>query len=169
MEFENSCNCIVDYAILEKAIIEECKRRSIEPKDHYKIYEYRGYAGISIKHDKVSVHRIIGKYMVGIDFGSEIHVHHIDGNRFNNSISNLQVLRNELHTKGHYLVQYVPEDYKKEFGNRMKNIIARNDVTEEKVRELRKKGLTIPQIAKELKCAVNTVNRRLGMKEHRLE
>lgn len=164
MEFENSCNCIVDYKILENAIIEECKRRNIEHKDRYKIYEYRGYAGISIKHDKVSVHRIIGKYMVGLDFGSEIHVHHIDGNRFNNSISNLQVLRSELHTKEHYIVQYVSEEYKKEFGNRMKDIIGRNDVTEEMVRELRGQGFTIPQIAKRLNCGLNTVSRRLGMK-----
>lgn len=81
MKFENACNCIVDYSILEKAIKEECSRRNITPKDEYKIYLYRGYAGISIKHDKVSVHRIIGKYIVGFNFDSEIHVHHIDGNK----------------------------------------------------------------------------------------
>ena len=92
MKFENACNCIVDYSILEKAIKEECSRRNITPKDEYKIYLYRGYAGISIKHDKVSVHRIIGKYIVGFNFDSEIHVHHIDGNKLNNNISNLQVI-----------------------------------------------------------------------------
>lgn len=27
MKFENACNCIVDYSILEKAIEEECSRR----------------------------------------------------------------------------------------------------------------------------------------------
>lgn len=164
MEFVNECNCIVNYSILEKAIIEECTRRGIEPKDKYKIYDYRGYAGISIKHDKVSVHRIIGKYMVGHDFGSEIHVHHIDKNHFNNDVSNLQVLRKELHAKEHNIVQFVSENHLKGFGNRMKNIIARNDVTEDKVKELRERGLTIPQIAKELKCGINTVNRRLGMR-----
>ena len=45
MKFENACNCIVDYSILEKAIKEECSRRNITPKDEYKIYLYRGYAG----------------------------------------------------------------------------------------------------------------------------
>ena len=163
MKFENSCNCIVDYSVLEKAIIEECKRRNIISKDEYKIYLYRGYAGISLKHDKVSVHRIIGKYIVGFDFDSNISVHHIDGNKLNNDISNLQVIRKELHTKEHYLVQYVSEEHKKEFGNRMKDIIARNDVTEEKVVELKNKGMTISEIAKELKCGVNTVGRRLGL------
>lgn len=164
MNFINECNCIVDYGILEKAIEEECHRRGFEPKEHYKIYRYRGYAGISIKHDKVSVHRIIGKYMVGYDFGAEIHVHHIDGNKFNNSIPNLQVLRNSLHTKEHYLVQYVSEEHKRGFGCRTKEIISRKDVTEEKVIALRKRGMTIPEIAKELSCGYNTVCRRLGMK-----
>ena len=54
MEFINQCNCIVDYSALEKAIIEECSRRNITPNSCYRIYIYRGYAGISIKHDKVS-------------------------------------------------------------------------------------------------------------------
>ena len=61
MKFDNECNCVVDFSVLENAIIEECKRRNIKPKEKYKIYDYRGYAGISLKHDKVSVHRIIGK------------------------------------------------------------------------------------------------------------
>lgn len=166
MKFDNECNCVVDFSVLENAIIEECKRRNIKPKEKYKIYDYRGYAGISLKHDKVSVHRIIGKYMVGFDFGSEIHVHHIDRNRFNNKISNLQVIRKELHTKEHNIVQYVSENHLKGFGDRMKNIVSRNDVTKEKVAELRSNGFTISEIAKELKCGINTVNRRLGMKDY---
>lgn len=164
MVFENACDCIVDYEVLEKAIIEECSRRNIKPKNIYKIYFYRGYAGISIKHDKVSVHRIIGKYMVGYDFPSNIIVHHIDGNKLNNDISNLQVMKSELHTKEHNIVQYVSKDYMKECGNRMRAVISRTDVTKEKVANLRNRGLTIPEIAKELNCGYNTVCRRLGMK-----
>ena len=166
MEFINECNCIVDYKILEKSIIEECKRRNIVPKDSYKIYMYRGYAGISLKHYKVSVHRIIGKYMVGYNLGSEIHVHHIDGNKLNNNVSNLQVINNELHIKEHHIEQYVSDKHKRNFGNRAKELISRKDVTKEKVKELRERGLTIPEIAKELKCGYNTVCRRLGMKDY---
>ena len=166
MIFENVCDCIVDYEILENAIIEECHRRKIEPKDKYKIYNYRGYAGISIKHDKVSVHRIIGKYMIGYDFGSEICVHHIDGNKLNNSISNLQVLKNSLHTKGHELHQYVSKEHKKGFGNRAKNIIARKDVTIEKISKLIEQGFTPLEVADKLKCSKNTVYRRLSEMEN---
>lgn len=166
MKFINSCNCIVDYNILEKAIIEECNRRGIEPKDSYKIYDYRGYAGISLKHDKVSIHRIIGKYMVGFNFGRNICVHHLDGNKMNNSISNLQVIRSELHIKEHDLHKYIPEDYKRNFGKRMKPIVSRTDVTKENVAELRRMGLTIQEFAKKLNCGKNTVSRRLGMKDY---
>lgn len=166
MRFINDCNCIVDYSILEKAITDECKRRNVVPKEVYKIYLWRGYPGISIKHDKVSIHRIIGKYMVGYDLPPNIVVHHIDGNKLNNKISNLQVMKSELHTKEHNIVQYVSKEYMKGYGNRMKNIISRNDVTEEKVTELRSNGFTISEIAKELKCGINTVNRRLGMKDY---
>ena len=161
MVFENSCNCIVDYDVLEKAITEECHRRGFEPKDHYKIYAFRGYAGVSIKHDKVSVHRIIGKYMVGYDFGANIHVHHIDGNKFNNAVSNLQVLRDSLHTKGHEAHRYVSEEHKRGFGNRAKEIISRKDVTIEKVLELTEKGFAPLEIAEILHCGKNTVYRRL--------
>ena len=165
MEFINQCNCIVDYSALEKAIIEECSRRNITPNSCSRIYIYRGYAGISIKHDKVSVHRMLGKYMVGYDFPSNIVVHHSDGKKLNNKISNLQVMKSELHAKDHNIVQYVSADYMKGYGNRMKSIISRTDVKETEVIKLRKKGFTISEIAKELNCGYNTVCRRLGMKD----
>lgn len=166
MKFDNACNCIVDYDVLENAIIEECKRRNIAPKDEYKIYMYRGYAGISMKHDKVSVHRIIGKYMVGYDFESEIVVHHIDGNKLNNGINNLQILKNNFHTKEHGLVSLVDKDKLKENVKKATEAIKRKDVTKEKVKELREKGFTVKQIAEMFDCGKNTVYRRLGMKDY---
>lgn len=102
--------------------------------------------------------------MVGYDLPPNIVVHHIDGNKLNNEISNLQVMKSELHIKEHNIVQYVPTEYMRGCGNRMKNIISRADVTREAVIELRKKGFTISGIAKELHCGYNTVCRRLGMK-----
>ena len=82
-------------------------------------------------------------------------------NSMNNSISNLQVIRSSLHAKEHNIVQYVSENHKRNFGNRMKHIISRSDVTKEKVESLRNQGFTICEIAEKLNCGVNTVNRRL--------
>lgn len=104
--------------------------------------------------------------MVGFDFGSEISVHHIDRNKLNNSISNLQVLRKELHTKEHDLIRFVNKD--KLRNNAMNGAEARKrkDITKEIVEKLRSDGYTIPQIAKKLNCGYNTVCRRLGMKDY---
>ncbi len=50
--------------------------------------------------------------------------------------------------------------------NSAKEVRTRKDVTKEKVAEFRNKGLTIAEIAKKLNCGINTVNRRLGMKDY---
>lgn len=166
MKFINTCNCIYDKDILESAIRWECKRRNINPNSEYKIFNYRGYAGISIKHDKLSIHRLIGEYMLGMKLDKSIHIHHIDGNKMNNVVSNLQAIRSGLHTKEHNLVQYVSKDKLKENAKKATKKIKRSDVTSDKVIELINKGLTIPQIANELNCGYNTICRRLGMKDY---
>ena len=38
--------------------------------------------------------------------------------------------------------------------------------SKEECEQLRKQGLTINQIAQKLNCSVNTINRRLGMKDY---
>lgn len=166
MKFINECGCVYEHDILEKAITEECLKRKTKPKDTYKIYNYRGYAGISIKHDKVSVHRLIGQYMVGMELEKSIHIHHIDGNKMNNVISNLQAMRNSIHTKEHNLIQYVSKEKLRENAKLGALSVKRNDVTDEQVKYLRNNGMTISQIAKELNCGYNTVCRRLGMKDY---
>ena len=164
--FENTCNCIFEDEVLEKAIIQECNSRGIEAKNNYKIYLYRGYAGISIKHDKVSVHRIIANYMAGQKLNNDISVHHIDGNKLNNSFSNLQILRKELHSKKHNISQFVDKKKLAENAKKGSEKRTRKDVTREHVLNLRRTGLTISEISKILNCGYNTVRRRLGMKDY---
>ena len=161
LEFDNECGCLFEQPILEKAVIQECNRRNILPKERYKIYPYRGYAGISIKHDKVSIHRIIGNYMANQTLESNIVVHHIDGNKMNNTILNLQILRKELHTKEHNLVQYVDKNKLAKNAYKGSMSIKRHDVTDKEIRKLRMEGLTYKQIAEILHCGYNTVWRRL--------
>lgn len=78
MEFVNKCDCIFEEDILEKAINMQCDIRGFKPNKKYNIFLYRGYAGISLKHEKVSIHRIIGEYMFGSNLPKNMHVHHID-------------------------------------------------------------------------------------------
>lgn len=52
--------------------------------------------------NKLKGYRTKYKRYYGIDFGSEYAVHHIDGNRENNDISNLVLLPSKLHSKYHF-------------------------------------------------------------------
>lgn len=58
----------------------------------------------------------------GIDFGSNLHIHHIDGNRENNHIDNLLLMPKELHSKFH-LASYSYEDGYKLFSPKLEYIL----------------------------------------------
>ena len=49
------------------------------------------------------------KKYFGIEFGREYAVHHIDGNRENNDISNLVLLPTKLHSKYHFLKSIIEQ------------------------------------------------------------
>lgn len=66
INFINECNCIFEEDILAKAIDLECQNRNIYRHDEYKIYLHNGYPTISLSHDKVRIHVIIGKLLLWI-------------------------------------------------------------------------------------------------------
>lgn len=60
---------------------------------------------------KLKGYRTKYKRYYEIDFGKEYAVHHIDGNRENNDISNLVLLPSKLHSKYHFqksIIEAVP-------------------------------------------------------------
>lgn len=143
---------------LEKAIIEKCEVLGKAPKEQYTISIREGYASICIGHDHYRVHALLGNYY----FGKAECYHHKDTNKLNNIKENLVPLSASEHMKEHKPVQYVSNEYKRNFGNRMAQIIRRKDVTEDDIKELLKCGYTIPQIARKMECGENTIRRRLG-------
>ena len=160
MELINKCGCIFDAVDLEKAIMSECERKGRRAKEKYTIVAREDYPCICIAHDHYRVHSLLGKYY----FGNCEVVHHKDRNKLNASKANLEPMTSSEHTKSHYLVQYVSEEHKKGFGERMKDIRRRHDVTKQRVYELKKNGMSTKEIAMTLGCGENTVRRRLGMR-----
>lgn len=60
------------------------------------------YKTIQVDKKQVRLHRFIMEQKLGRKLGKNECVHHIDGNKLNNSIDNLEVCTREEHLKKHY-------------------------------------------------------------------
>lgn len=167
--FKNECECIVDYEMLYIAINNKCKSKNCYCHNEYRIILGNGYPAVCINREKHYVHILIGEFIYGKIRKGYV-IHHKDKNKLNATPDNLELLTNRKHLKIHG-EERKGIDFRSECG-KWKSInsatISRKkaDVTVEKVKELRNKGLTIKEIAKELNCGINTVNRRLGMQDY---
>ena len=69
------------------------------------IYKYGNYAAVTIDGVKIHVHRLLMEYEVLNDIPREFCIHHLDGNKMNDSIDNLAIMvagaHNSHHMKGH--------------------------------------------------------------------
>lgn len=167
--FKNECDCIVDYEILYKAIDNKCNSENCYLHNEYRIVLRNGYPAVCINRQRYYVHILIGEIIYGkIQKGYVIH--HKDKNKLNALPDNLELMTNLKHSKIHGKerkgIDLRSEEGKANSISSAKEVRIRKDVTVEKVTELRSKGLTIPEIAKKLNCGINTVNRRLGMKDY---
>lgn len=163
-KFENSCNAMFDEILLYEAIDWKCQKINKYCHRKYKIYLCNGYPCVSIGHEKIKIHQLLGEYIFGKIRKGYV-IHHIDGNKLNNQKENLQYISNVLHAQIHHKdKKYTPciKALKK-----ARKTIYRGEITKEKCEQLRKQGLTIKQIAKKLNCSINTINRRLGMKDYK--
>ena len=162
--FENTCNAIFDEELLYEAIDWKCQNLNKYCYKKYKVYLYNGYPCISIAHNKIRIHQLLGEYLFGRIRKGYV-IHHIDGNRLNNNKDNLQYLSHSAHSKLHNIgKEYTPcvEAIKK-----ARKTNYREEITKEVCEELRNKGLTINEIAKKLNCSANTINRKLGMQDYK--
>lgn len=157
MNFNNKCEAIFNHNDLEMAIRKRCEMDNKTPKDNYSITLRGGYPTICIAHEHYRIHSLLGN----LYYDNYEVIHHRDCNKLNAVRENLAPMTNSEHTKHHHIIDYVPEEHKRGFGSRVAHIIIRGDVTCDKVKELRLKGMTIPQIAEELNCGYNTVCRRI--------
>lgn len=60
-----------------------------------------GYVRVSFEGRRVLLHRLRMEHRVGRPLQDDEHVHHIDGDRLNNRIENLIIIKNKEHAKMH--------------------------------------------------------------------
>ncbi|AJA42168.1 HNH endonuclease signature motif containing protein [Staphylococcus aureus] len=60
-----------------------------------------GYLTVKINKKRHMVHRLVYEYF-GTDFNKDYHIHHIDGNKQNNCIDNLECISPSEHNKRHH-------------------------------------------------------------------
>lgn len=164
MEFINDCNCIFDEEILFKAIDLECRNRNCYRHDEYKIYLHNDYPCISLGHDKVRVHILIGKLLYGKIRKGYV-IHHKDFNKLNALPDNLMYMSNSEHTKLHHTgVDFRSEDGKWKSINSAKEKRYKKQITKEEIEKMIAEGKNKTEIAKHFQCGINTIYRRLGYK-----
>jgi hypothetical protein len=165
MVFKNECDCNVIYSLLYSAVDFKCRKINCYPADEYRIVLRSGYPAICINRKWFYVHILIGETIYGKIRKGYV-IHHRDKNKLNALPENLEVMTNRKHLKQHGEerkgVDFRSAEGKANSINSAREVRIRKDVTVEKVAELRAKGLTIPEIAEELNCGVNTVSRRLS-------
>ena len=94
IEFKNLCGCIFDSDLLTKAI----GWYSSKPVTRLKtVFLHGRYPGVAIYKDKIHVHRLIMCFVNRRKLARHEHVNHIDGNKLNATVSNLQVLNESAH------------------------------------------------------------------------
>lgn len=167
--FQNECECVVDYGMLYKSIDNKCRSQNCYLHNEYRIVLRNGYPTVCINRQRCYVHILIGELVYGKIRKGYV-IHHKDKNKLNAMPNNLELMTSYKHSKIHGEerkgIDLRSEEGKQKSINAAAKARKRSDVTIEKVEELRRNGFTIPEIAKELNCGVNTVSRRLGMKDY---
>ena len=85
------------------------KKGKLNPAYEKKPHNYKGahlltdgYLGYNIKNKKYRLHRLIMENYIGRKLKKSEVVHHVDGNKLNNNIDNLEIIRDGYHSRLHF-------------------------------------------------------------------
>ena len=107
--FDNKCNCLVDYELLEKAMLWFSEGNI---KQRRTIYLHGKYPAVSVFDKKIHVHRLLAMYREKSCILFSIHAHHIDGNKLNACLENIQLVIASSHISYHNKGRKLSEDHK---------------------------------------------------------
>jgi len=159
----NDCNCVVDESLLTEAVL----WLSNSPMQSVKhIYKHGEYAGVTVNGKKVHIHRLLMEYEIKGKLSRRLYVHHLDGNKMNDTLSNLSIMIGTAHTSHHTKGLKRNEQQRQnisEANRRRKGIkmAKRVHIPLNELSEKLKNGQSINSIAKEYHCNWTTVKARI--------
>jgi hypothetical protein len=163
LTFINKCECIVDYDILEKAML---WITHAPLKKNRVIYLHGKYPCVSIYNNKFHVHRLIKAFLENRVLLKSEFVHHKNHNKLDSSLGNLEIMNDSahqsLHNKGKKLSIEHRNKISKAGENRKgtRNKSSRPDITPEMVYLLSSQGHSFNHISKSLKLDWSCVKQR---------
>jgi len=98
IEFNSPNEVLFDTDELKKAILWYTDKPVCRLKH---VYLHGRYYAVSIYDQKIHIHRLLMMYWLQRDLSPYEHVHHINGNRFNNLRDNLEIMHASIHISHH--------------------------------------------------------------------
>lgn len=125
------------------------------------------YQRVTHEGKRVLLHRLIAEKSIGRPLAAGEHVHHVDGNRFNNSVDNLKIMSNSEHIRLHRTGCALSEETKRKISD-IKKALPRDSLRKlsrtEAIEALRMRdsGATIAELAKYFKISVRALRSLLN-------
>ena len=171
IKFINSCDCLVDYDLLERAMLWFSAGNLKSPR---KIYMHGRYPAVSIFDKKIHIHRLILLYINKGMIVDKMVAHHKDENRRNSQLENLELLSSSIHAKHHNKGKTLSEEHKRkiaEAGKRRKGIKLKKrvNVDLQALKDFLSRGYSINKIAKIFGCDWSTIKSRIHENPELLE
>ncbi|WP_087094306.1 HNH endonuclease [Levilactobacillus brevis] len=167
----NDCNCKVDEFLLTKASLWKSRKPMVSIKH---IYKFGNYAAVTIDGRKIHVHRLLMEYELLNNIPITFCVHHLDGNKMNDSIDNLAIMVSGAHNS-HHMNGHVITDKQREMilkaNHRRKGmkIQRRVKVPLDELKVFLKDGKSINWISRHYECDWATIKRRIHENPELLE
>lgn len=159
----NDTNAKVDLELLNKAALWYSNKPMASQKH---IYMHGQYAGITVDGKKEHVHRLLMEYFIGSKLPENMSVHHLDGNKLNDEISNLAIMVSKYHNSYHNAGKVLSMSHRQKISNANKRrrgikIKKRLNIPENELTKYLSDGLNINQISKIYHCSWRSIRDRV--------